>query len=67
MNVSVYKNFDNGSYDFLFTTVDSTSGLTSMQRCPVSEQEARRIYELLAQWFGKKDERKEKPSFYCWS
>ena len=56
MNVNVYKDFDDGSYDFFFHTTDSTSCLTSMQRCSVSEQEARRIYELLAQWFGKKDE-----------
>lgn len=56
MNVNVYKDFDDGSYDFFFHTVDSTSNLTSVQRYSVSEQEARGIYELLAQWFGKKNE-----------
>lgn len=56
MNVNVYKDFDDGSYDFFFHTVDSTSNLTSVQRYSVSEQEAQEIYELLAQWFGKKNE-----------
>ena len=56
MNVNVYKDFDDGSYDFFFRTVDSTSNLTSVQRYSVSEQVARGIYERLAQWFGEKNE-----------
>lgn len=57
MNVSVYQRNDEGSsYDFFFRTVDSASNLTSVQRYSVSEQEARGIYERLAQWFGEKNE-----------
>ena len=56
MNVNVYKDFDDGSYDFFFHTVDSASNLTSVQRYSVSEQVARGIYERLAEWFGKEDE-----------
>ena len=60
MNVNVYQNNDEGSsYDFFFNIVDSTSNLTSVQRYSVNEQEARGIYERLAQWFGEKNEHAE--------
>lgn len=57
MNVNVYQNNDEGSsYDFCFGVVDSDTRLSSMLRYSVSSQQAKGIYEKLAQWFGKKDE-----------
>lgn len=56
MNVNVYKDFDDGSYDFFFRVVDSDTGLSSTFLYTMSEKQAREIYEQLKLWFGKEDE-----------